>query len=298
VLGLGNLSAKAQDADVDLLLAMNDIEVREKVGDIFMQCLRAAPSVRDTFFPGAPNPEYSPTGPPENPANAIAVLLVAWSIGHISSNGFSRTVNEDIVRQQISGGLAPKNYKVRHFSDEVYKHYFSDLCKVGDVRFRDLMTKPNIGKRFCVTLLSNSFYVKTFARRSADPAGFTQYVHLLIYMAKVLAGGTPQLAWVYALWSRLADGPWTTYEFMSAARFNEQTFLPEVQSACATKEKIDSRTVTLGCHGGAGGGCSYAKEDEYAYGLAVENWINQLKRGQAFAGLFTNKGPDNKHWEG
>jgi hypothetical protein len=298
VIGLRSLTVEAQDPDVDpdvdLLLAMNDTEVRKKVGDVFMQCLRASPSVRDTFFAGTPNPEYSP---PRWPENAIAVLLVAWSIAHVSSNGFSLAVKEDIVRQQLKWGLAPK-MAVRYFSDDVYKHYFPDLCKAGEVRFRDLANKQNIGQRYCEAVLRNSFYDKTLARLSADPTGFTQYIHLLIYMAKVLARGTPQVEMVNARWAGFANGPWTINEYVSLARFSEQTFLPQVQTACAIKERIDSRTVTVGCRGGAGGGCSHATEVEYGYGLAVEKWINQQRKDRTRTGLFTSRGPDNKHWEG
>jgi hypothetical protein len=301
-LGLPSLGVAAEDPDVDLLVAMDDTAVRKKVGEVFMQCLRAA--LRNPFFPAAPDPEYKPTAPNTNLPDELAPMLVAWSLAHVPAFGFSGMVNEASVKGAVqrylgAGGAEPSD-GVKAFSLDVYKHFFPALaliatcptCKTKEVTFGSLQHKANIGPRYCSVVASDSFYVKTMARRAADPKGFDQYVHLLLYMADVLAPGTQGQA-VYKRWDQMAGVPWTVWEQILAIQLTEQTFLPDVQAACNRKEEL-SRQPGRTCvwHGIC---APYGTDVFYGYGASVENWVNQQKK--KYAGAFTDNTPNNKTTE-
>lgn len=284
-LGLPSLGVAAEDPDVDLLVAMDDTAVRKKVGEVFMQDLRASPAVR-TFF-GTLGAEYIPSAPGTNLPDRLAPLLAAWSLSKVSAFGFSGMVNEAAVKRSIqdylgSGGAQP-SAGVKAFSLDVYKHFFPTLCAAKGVTFGSLQQKANIGQRYCSVVASDSFYVKTMARRAADPNAFGQYVHLLLYIADVLAPGTQGQA-VHKRWDQMAGIPWTVWEGILALQLTEQTFLPEVQAACNKKQPIQGRERVCVYHS-----CGYVPVVKYAYGRPVEEWVDQVKPHHPRA--FTNNRP-------
>jgi hypothetical protein len=273
---------------LDVLIALDDTPVRDYVGTVFLNYLRASPDVRAVFFPRAQGPAYP--GPGVALVDEVAVALVCWSLSQTSAHGFARTVDGNQARATVERRLSPNDGEFQVVALQIYESLFPDLCSADGADFRDFLVSREVwGKPFAETLSSDAFFTKTMGRFTGNPGGFTQYVDMQVYKAEQLAGGTPEMEAVRKRWDPY-KGPWTVYERMQASSFSDQTFMPEVQAAIGQPTKTGRRAVDQFCQPSSGQ-CRTIYEDVYTYGIAVANWLNE-KRGR-FGQLVTNNAPDN-----
>jgi hypothetical protein len=288
---------------VDPLLEMTDTEVRKRVGECFAAQLRSASAVHGAFFAGSPPPPvpipagtsthliHDPNGNiirgvDQNDiqwVDGVAVALVAWAMAHTAQHGFAACVDAAKAQAAVVAeltysnsafvGLARANY------DALFPaRTFHDCDPLGAAR---------VGRQLAMTITSDAFINKEMLAFAANPAGFYQKIYRLLY--QVLRLNPDELDGVKRRWTTVLEQKglsfrWDIYQAMQADRFNEQTFLPEVQAVINAEKLIDVRII------GGGRGIVGQTYYTYEYGRAAADWLKRMRGTYHF---FTVKEPTN-----
>ncbi|WNC12965.1 hypothetical protein [Brevibacillus brevis] len=265
--------------DINLLIAMDDHEVRKQTGACFTAQLKAHPAVHNTFFShaGAPPVQARDT---DGWIGKTASALVALALAHTSQHGFARTVDGNKAKAVIAQTLQPDSDAFVALARANYEALFPAYCSMNGVSFqRYLDDKPDLwGQRLAARLTDPVFAAKEVLTFDADPNGFYQKLYLLFYKVHRLAPGESERVtkyWDELLQTKSAHSPWTIYEYMLASKYSEQTFMGEVQSAINQSKVTGTRTETLGCGGGMAAHCTTTQvPSQYTYGIPVADWLH------------------------
>lgn len=277
------LAAGSDDDAVNLLIAMDDTEVRKQVGVCFTAQLRASPAVHGTFFPGAPAaPVPVPAG--DNWVGDVAAALVAWSLSQTSQHGFAGTVNKANAQGFVTLKLDPSFDRFVAVASVIYGALFPNYCSANGVTFKTYLDNQpdHWGQLLADRLVDTAFAAKEVLTYDADPAGFYQKLYLLFYKVQRLSPG--QRDRVVQYWDNLlkgkgSHGPWTIYEYMQANKYSDQTFMPDVQTAINQQTVTATRTEVLGCQGGPAAHCTTTQvPSQYTYGIPVANWLSSHRQ--------------------
>lgn len=280
--------AAGTDATIDALIAQDDAAARANVGSDFFRLVQTAPDAVALLGGSAYTDNYLPPGS-DVFLNQAAVALIAWSLSNTSQHGFVRTVNQGTARQYLASSLHPDNVLFLQIARALYDNRFRQMGTVQTcLRDRTRWAAP-----LCTVLASDAYFAKAMARRAADPAGFTQYLHMQMWKARTFAGDMPGLLMpVTTRWMDYYKGtPWTIYAPMQAQQFNEQTFMAPIQGLISVETETGVRLVSSSCQPSSGR-CHNRYEKQYTYGIEVANWLDS-RRGR-YSAFITGDGPDNK----
>ena len=313
VAGVQPLRAQSSDEGMlDMLIAMDDLDVRKAVGATFLQYLRCTPPVKATFFPDATppdvtiDPQFTTVSPDplRNAGYPLAEALVAWALANTSAYGFNSTVNGQNAEHVVNGFCALNSGKgsVVRVSEILYTSLFPQRAKYIWTKFAwflDTDKRDHFADLLSAALISDYFFVKAMARKKADPTNFPQYVHMQLFKLRTLladvnsGSGDPRYKKVLDKWTPYLNGqPWTTYQYLTVDKFSEQTFMPEVQAAVGAATVVGRHSGGTFCAGGSNARCHTSYIDDYNHGLAVEAWLKGAHEAPSY--IFTGTAPDNK----
>lgn len=271
------------DSDgVNLLIAMSDDPVRQKVGEAFAAQMEQSGRVQSTFFPN-PSALLAPLPPELNDwVGQVASSLIALALAQCSSHGFNATVNSAQAQNFLTNNLTPTNANFINLAMRNYQALFPTYCAASNTSFSAFLTgaygsAAHWGSVLADHLTSPGYINQEMIKLNpaVDPGGWYQVFFADIYKVRCLNAAEVQR--VLDVWNQQLQGkeqpgrafPWTVYDHMVAGSYTLYTFMGQVQNAISVSH---SSTKTLGCQGGPAAHCT--TETTTVYGGAVNDWLS------------------------
>ncbi|MGY3534815.1 hypothetical protein ACVIHD_000574 [Bradyrhizobium embrapense] len=269
----------------DPVVNMTDGGMASTVPGVFLSQLKNAPSVKGTFFPDEPPPNFAPA----NPAlvDRTAGALVCSAIGRSALHGFAATV--DAAKSEA------------RWRTELNS---TDALAAGRAIYRDMIALRLEGLTFSETRNMRPDYASAVANQATSPAfinlmmnrliareaNFVEQLDFIMFKLEAL-DAAPLARTVEAQW-KSAYPPlqltWQTRAFIGPDNYKVDTFINEVNTAIS-RERTQTRTYPAGW---GPDGPGVAVDRTTYYGEAVADFV---KSQAAALGLATGVAPTNVH---